>query len=143
MYLLPLYGRTFCCNAFVQEVLEGICSTKTCSEFFTLLVLILQVSTFRCKFQGKLVVKDAFVGAMRCLVEIFEDFMNMVRFVMNNVNWRCVDRSGTDTQKSCETHTSCNWRRVVSRGVDRKNQVETWSDRCPKNMLVSVLLNLN
>jgi hypothetical protein len=65
--------------------------------------------------------------------------MNMVRFVMNNVNWRCVDRSGTETQKSYETHTSCNWRRVVSRGVDRKNQVETWSDRCPKNMLVSVL----
>ena len=65
---------------------------------------------------------------MRCLVEIFEDFMSVVRLIVNKVNWRCVDRNGTETQQYRETHTSDNGRSVVSRGVGRKNQLETWSE---------------
>jgi hypothetical protein len=80
--------------------LKSIGSTKTRTIFLPLLRFILKRNTFGSKFHGVCLMEDTAIGTMRRLVEVDEDFVSMVRFVMKKSwKWRCRGCDGEDTQK--------------------------------------------
>jgi hypothetical protein len=96
--------------------LESICLTKTRAVILPLFLIAVERSTFRSEFHRVLFVKDTYIGAVRCFVEIFEDFVSLMGFIVKEIwSWSGRDAGNyKNTQETKETHFS----RIVEVGED-------------------------